>query len=1227
MHTPEPLSASPDAPPRSPNHAAVVLAGDKDLAPATPPRDRTASHESTGSIEVTHPDNYLTKAAKMLDDLGSNYKPVETADIVWNVESWAKLRTENRVTSPPITLGGRQWRILCFPNGNNADKVALYVMLDDWEGRTSAQAIPADFVLGMVHPENDTQCHFQYSNHRFGEIELDWGFTHFVALASLGQYVHQDRTLLFARIRVLEDETGVLFHSFKDYHSKTVSGHVGLKNQGATCYMNSILQSLFCTNYFRKAVYQIPLPKDDEHASKSVTLSLQRLFYFMQTSDDAVETNELTKSFGWNTVDAFAQHDVQEFLRVLTDNLEEKMKGTPADGMIQRLFVGQMKSYIKCVNVDYESSRTEDFYDIQLNVKGMPTVYDSFRDYIQVETLEGENKYMAEGYGLQDAKKGVVFTKFPSVLHLQLKRFEYDFMRDQMVKINDRYEFPLDLDLDEFLVPPTPAEGDEEAADVPPPGPQKYHLHGVLVHSGSVDGGHYCAFIRPRRENKWFKFDDDRVVPVTLKEVLDDNFGGEYPAAKRPGLGGAAPRAMGMVHKRFTNAYMLVYLRESDYDTTLCDVTENDVPAAIRDQLDRERQEHEARLRDIREREFMLHVRIIDDAAMRNYSGLDLWSFGGANVPNGEWNKRFHKHETAWPAVQKAYAADRGIPEERLRFWLLTPRENKTLRPDAENVISGPDMQLNLETLQKRHTTTPNSWPYEIRVYAEVLPESETADAAPVAEPTDADVPPLEVAAPLAPAPTPRAGYVSATMLLFIKAFDVVSQTLTIKGHLQVPRMTLPRDIIPQVAEMLGVPAGTDLRIFEEVHATLISPIDPARPFATQEMTDGDIMAVEPVLDDAAASIATLPPGTPRSVAEYYEYLQNRADVVFKPRHPHPDGSESPAHPNPVREVALSLSKRVRYDDVAARVAHELGLDDPMKLRFTSTYVSEMPRSVIRPTPSVTLGDMLGAAPYQFRAPLGVDPIAAPPVTVLYEVLDVSIKEFESKRSVRATVLVPGKEESVDVLVPKTSTTGTVLAALADKAGIPTDLPVRLYEVIGHKITREFAGHESLTVIPEYTMFVVQAVPVVEGTVHHVGVVHMNRTPSLLHGTPFKFPVVQGEAMAATKKRVQQYLGYSDKDMTKVAFKLVPLGALSEQAAKEVEDDQILADLLVSGPVVAVAPPAYADAVAGIEPPTPAAVGAQEVVYSSTIALALDHPQRRQSRMMSSLERGLRIFN
>ena len=39
-----------------------------------------------------------------------------------------------------------------------------------------------------------------------------------------------------------------------------------------------------------------------------------------------MSTKDLTRSFGWDTADAFQQHDVQELNRILCDRLEEKMK-------------------------------------------------------------------------------------------------------------------------------------------------------------------------------------------------------------------------------------------------------------------------------------------------------------------------------------------------------------------------------------------------------------------------------------------------------------------------------------------------------------------------------------------------------------------------------------------------------------------------------------------------------------------------------------------------------------------------------------------------------------------------------------------------------------------------------------------------------------------------------------------------------------------------------------
>ena len=50
----------------------------------------------------------------------------------------------------------------------------------------------------------------------------------------------------------------------------------------------------------------------------------------MQFTDACVSTKDLTKSFGWDTVESFMQHDIQELNRVLTDKLDEKMKARAA---------------------------------------------------------------------------------------------------------------------------------------------------------------------------------------------------------------------------------------------------------------------------------------------------------------------------------------------------------------------------------------------------------------------------------------------------------------------------------------------------------------------------------------------------------------------------------------------------------------------------------------------------------------------------------------------------------------------------------------------------------------------------------------------------------------------------------------------------------------------------------------------------------------------------------
>lgn len=87
------------------------------------------------------------------------------------------------------------------------------------------------------------------TQHQFNSRESDWGFTSFMPLSDLYDpgkgFLVNDRCLIEADVAVRR--VADFWHD-----SKKETGYVGLKNQGATCYMNSLLQTLYHTPYFRK---------------------------------------------------------------------------------------------------------------------------------------------------------------------------------------------------------------------------------------------------------------------------------------------------------------------------------------------------------------------------------------------------------------------------------------------------------------------------------------------------------------------------------------------------------------------------------------------------------------------------------------------------------------------------------------------------------------------------------------------------------------------------------------------------------------------------------------------------------------------------------------------------------------------------------------------------------------------------------------------------------------
>ncbi|CAN6465094.1 unnamed protein product [Victoria cruziana] len=167
----------------------------------------------------------------------------------WTIENFSRLNVK-KYYSDVFIVGGYKWRILIFPKGNNVDHLSMYLDVADSATLPYGWSRYAQFSLAVIN-----QIHSKYSirkdtQHQFNARESDWGFTSFMPLSEL---YDPGKGFLVNDTCVVEAEVAVRkVVDYWTYDSKKETGYVGLKNQGATCYMNSLLQTLYHIPYFRK---------------------------------------------------------------------------------------------------------------------------------------------------------------------------------------------------------------------------------------------------------------------------------------------------------------------------------------------------------------------------------------------------------------------------------------------------------------------------------------------------------------------------------------------------------------------------------------------------------------------------------------------------------------------------------------------------------------------------------------------------------------------------------------------------------------------------------------------------------------------------------------------------------------------------------------------------------------------------------------------------------------
>jgi ubiquitin carboxyl-terminal hydrolase 7 len=562
-----------------------------------------------------------------------------------------------------------------------------------------------------------------------------------------------------------------------------------------------------------------------------------------------------------------------------------------------------------------------------------------------------------------------------------------------------------------------------------------------------------------------FKFDDDRVTPALLKEVLEENFGGEQ-------LGGPPNmRPNGRPMNRFTNAYMLVYIRESRLDEVLAPVTETDIPKHIGERLMQEERFREVKRREKEEQHLYLKVFIADDDSFRNNTGFDFVDFEEKNMQESRVMFIRIRKDLPFGEFRQTVAHNLNLDPSEFRFWIMVNRQNRTIRIDTP--IPTEEDYSTIEEIRARYSTNQ----VNLRLYLEKATFVNEANL------------------PVFPPPAES----SHLILLFIKLFSPEQQLIRGVGHVYARRDAKVESIVSDLKQLVGFPKDQEISIYEEIKSSMVDLVNVNNTFTQSELQDGDILCVQRTLSAEENELILSHNGL-TTVDTFLNYENGKVRIIVAPLGNDPNSPE----------LKLTLHKEMGYEEIAEVVADALQVDAD-KLRLVNPYApsTRMPQKRFG---GFKLSKVLQNA---FTASGGN--ITANKARLLYEKLDISLEEIESKCPVSVTLCVPNQKEAtmVDVLMPKDSGIDDLKEALVAKGAKLSDAPIRIYDELDGKLDKEYDDAVWRTDIasrPQLHVYV-EEIPQEEyeqeTSLEFIPVFHFQRTLNRTHSIPFKFLLIQ----------------------------------------------------------------------------------------------------------------------